>query len=324
MQLAADRNGRRSRARLFEAARMRSVWTALGVSLAVLAVATFEQLRPYTAAIHSWGYSLVVALAGLSLACLAVQLFRRRPSGWRGAALAAMGGIVIAGAFTGAELLAGPPQRVGAAPGQIFVPPSSANVALAFPPLDPDALAAQTTLPEVVLSSSAGVTRMRPGTIYRFHSYVFRCDPGPAAYVTARSLRGQPETVTQPNGVAFVSPVLQFVSIDADGLPLDEFAVPALHRSVAVKYYPSLPSHGINIPFVQLQIKEENGGPLYDGVAVSGRPLEKAGLWLRFSLGSYPQVTMTSAPDPMLFVAGAALVLLGGVASLISLWQRRG
>ncbi|MDQ6780487.1 MAG: hypothetical protein M3Z37_04955 [Candidatus Eremiobacteraeota bacterium] len=303
---------------------MRSVWTARGVSLAVLATATFEQLRPYTAAVHSWGYSLLIALAGLSLAYLVAQFLGRRPPGWRAASLAALGGIVIAAAFTGAELLAGPPQRVTAAPGQTFMPPRSANVTLAFPPLGPDTLSAQSTLPEVVLTDTHGATRMHPGTTYRFHSYVFRCQAGPAAYITARSPRQQPETVTQPNGVAFVSPVLQFQSVDADGLPLDEFAVPALHRSVAVKYYPGLPSRSIDIPFLQLQIKEENGGPLYDGVAVSGRALEKAGLWLRFSLGKYPQVTMTSAPDPMLFFVGAVLVLLGSFASILSLWQTRG
>ncbi len=301
---------------------MRSQVLTLVVSLGVLSVATVTELQPYLAAIHRWEYTLAVALGGLFLIFQAIQLFRTRPSAPGFAALACLGGVVIAASYIGAELFVGPPQRVSAAPGQVYHPPRSATLSLTFPPVDASRFAPDAEIARVTLSSGDAASVLAPDEIRRVHSYVFKSVAWPAAYVVARSAKGRSQTVTQPTGVAFVSPVLQFPGIDVDGLPLDEFAVPALHREVAVKYYAGLPSRGIDIPFLQLQIKEENGGPLFTGVAVSGRSLAKASVALTFAVGKYPVVVMAGAPDPLLYFSGAAFIVIGALGSMLSLLQR--
>src|SRR6202165_447486 len=301
---------------------MRSQVLTLVVSLGVLAVATVTELQPYLATIHRWGYTLAAALGGLFLIFQAVQFFRAWPSAPGFAALACLGGIVIAASYVGAELFVGPPQRVSAAPGQVYHPPRSATLSLTFPPVDAGRFAPNAEIARVTLNSGDAASLLAPDEIRRVHSYVFRSVAWPAAYVIARSAKGRSQTVTQPTGVAFVSPVLQFPGIDVDGLPLDEFAVPALHREVAVKYYAVLRSRGIDIPLLQLQIKEENGGPLFTGVAVSGRSLAKAGVALTFAVGRYPGGGMGGVPGSLLYFSGAAFVVIGALGSVFSLLRK--
>jgi hypothetical protein len=133
----------------------------------------------------------------------------------------------------------------------------------------------------------------------------------PIARVRARDTAGRPVTTTQPNGAAFLSPYLTFPSVDTDGRQVDYFSVPPLHRDVGVKYFSGLPERGIDVPFLALEIREENGAKLYDGVAVDGRPLAKAGLTLTFALGTYPSVIMTGAAPLWIFATGVTLVIAG-------------
>ena len=293
---------------------------ALGVALAVLAVATMAEQRPFEPALHAWGVSLGVALAAIALAVFAFARLRW-PGPERFAAVAALGAVVIALAFLAAELFVGPPQRIHAAPGQLFVPAHSAHVSIALPALAEGDLAAGRAPTSLVIRDGAGRTDLAEGDQARVRSFVFRADSWPAAYVRAWSQAGVAQTVTQPTGVAFVSPVLQFPTLDTDGMLVDSFSVPASHRDVRLKYYPGLPSRGIDIPFLQLQIDEENGSALFDGVAVSGRPVKRAGLVLLFDIGTYPVVSMAGAPDRHVYVVGMALVLaglIGAVASTIA------
>ena len=290
---------------------MQAQWIALLVAIAVDVLATVAERQPFSAAIHHWEYTLAVALAIIALAVLATGFLRSPRLSSRASLLAALGGIVTGVAFVAAELLAGPPQRVNAAPGQAVQLAHSSSITLAFPAVQSTSLGPDVPVAMIALSTPRGQIALKPGDSIRIHSFVVRCDDWPAAYVTATSSAGQPETVTQPTGVAFVSPVLQFPSLDSDGLPLDSFAVPALHRQVDLKYYPGLPSRGIDIPFVQLQIKEENGAALFEGVAVSGHPLTRAGMTLLFSLGRYPIASVAGSPDPLLYAAGCIVTVIG-------------
>ncbi len=294
---------------------MRAACTALCLAIIVSAVATISELRPYSAAIHSWQYTLGVALAGLAMAALLTVILRSRqwPAGAVTAATA--GGIVMAVSFVAAELLAGPPQRLAGAPGEIYQPPH-ASIRLTFPAVSPAELSANGRAQAIGLSGAGSIRELAAEQTIRVHSYVLRADLWPAAYVSARSQSQEPETVTQPQSPAFVSPVLQFPSVDKDGLLVDQFSVPALHREVSVKYYPDLISRGIDVPFVQFAIAQENGPTIASGVAVSGRTVAKANMLLTFSLGSYPVVTMAGAPDPLLYGSGLALTAAGIVGFL--------
>lgn len=303
-------------------ARMRAnVWT-LNLSIVVLAAATIAELRPYLTAVHRWEAALAMALAGVFL-LLAVLRTLAQPSRQEGfAALGALGGIVIAASFLAGELLVGPPQRIGAAPGQTYRPPHSAHVALEFPHASAADLRGGRSPAAVDVIVGAQQQSLTVGQELRVHSYVLRCESWPAAFVQAWSDRHVGQTVTQPTGSAFVSPVLQFPSLDKDGLPVDAFAVPALHREVRLKYYPGLPSRGIDIPFVQLEIDEENGGPLFSGVAVNARPVRRAGMELTFNLGTYPVVWMAGAPDPLPYGVGMVMLIAGLLGFVFSLRRK--
>ncbi len=289
---------------------MRTALITIGLALAVFAVATFAVQRPYDPAIHRWEFALAVALAALALVVLSLRgLARSRPE--RFAALGGLGGVVIAVAFLAAELLVGPPQRLPTAPGQIYQPPNSKRLAVVFPAVRPGELNPSSTPEAVTVMTGADEVTLALGQQLRTHSYVLHADAWPAAYVRAWSSRHIAQTVTQPTGVAFVSPVLQFPAVDPQGSLTDSFAVPALHREVRVKYYAGLPSRGIDIPFLQLEIDEENGGSLFGGVAVSGRPLRHAGVELLFDLGTYPVVSIAGAPDELTYDVGSVALLVG-------------
>ncbi|MDQ6767445.1 MAG: hypothetical protein M3Z41_06510 [Candidatus Eremiobacteraeota bacterium] len=289
----------------------------LGVSLAILFLGMFADQHPYDPAIHRWEAALAVALAALAL--LIVSLRSLTQSRYeRFAALAGFGGVVIAIAFLSADLLVGPPQRVLSAPGQIYRPPNSARLAIVFPATRARDLGRGHVVSSVSVVAGAHVLPLLIGQQLREHSYVLRADGWPAAYVRAWSSKHVAQTVTQPNGIAFVSPVLQFGDVDKDGMLIDSFAVPALHRNVRVKYYSGLPARGIDIPFLQLEIDEENGGSLFGGVAVSGRTVKQAGMQLLFDLGTYPVVSIAGAPDRLVSVVGAILVLVGCIGCIAS------
>ena len=289
---------------------MRTDAITLGLSLAVLSLATFALARPYDPSIHRWEAALAVALAAIALVFMSLRGASRSRKE-RFAALAGLGGVVIAVAFLAAELLVGPPQRVLSAPGQAYRPPNSAHIAIIFPALTAGDLERGRSPSSVDVATGNGTVPLGIGQQVRIHSYVLRADNWPAAYAQAWSLRHVAQTTTQPAGVAFVSPVLQFPIVDKDGLLTDSFAVPALHRNVRLKYYPGLPSRGIDIPFLQLEIDEENGGSLFGGVAVSGKTLRQAGMELRFDLGTYPVVSIAGAPDRLVYDVGAGLIVVG-------------
>jgi len=295
---------------------MRATVWSLCLAIALCALAAIARQNPYDMRIHKWELTLIVALIGLFLLANVASSVRPVRLGEGFAALGAIGGFVISIAFVAAELLVGPPQRIGGAPGQVYRPPHSAQLSVAFPEVDAGSLAASSPDSVVVLIGDRR-ENLAIGSEVRIHSYVLTAQRWPAAYVSARSAAHVGQTVTQRNGIAFVSPVLLFPQLDSDGLPVDSFEVPALHRDVSVKYYPGLPQRGIDIPFVQLEIDEENGGPLFRGVSVSGRQLKHAGLDLIFTLGSYPVVSMAPTPDSFMFVVGICMTSLGLLGFII-------
>jgi len=252
-------------------------------------------------------------------------MFARRRDGNGSIALAATGGALLAACVAFAAFLVGQPERIPAAPGQTYRPPHGSGVAIEFPEVAVGAgvPASSLTWPgSIGIDGPGGRTTASPGDTIRTGAFVFRVESGPIAYVDARAPRETPVTVTQPDGSAFLSPFLTFGGLDGEQ-PEDYFAVPALHRTVQVDYWAGLPSRGIDVPFLALRIAEENGGPLFEGVAVSGRTLRKAGIVLTFSLGTYPIVTASSAPPLVPFWAGIAMVLAGVVSAFLSIGVRR-
>ncbi len=297
---------------------MRAGAVAIAVSMMVGALICAEEIHPFIAGFHGWVLDLAVALSGTFALASALASVAARLMHERCAAIASIGGAMLAAAFIYADIVAGAPARVASAPGQVYVPASDARVAIDFPevngvdevPFWPEA---------VTVRDGDRVMQLAPDDAIRAGPFVFTAVRWPIARVRASDMRARPATVTQPNGAAFLSPFLTFPEIDTDGRPVDYFSVPPLHRDVGVKFFNGLPSRGITVPFLVLQIREENGATLYDGVAVDRRPIASSGLRLEFALGTYPSVIATGAAPIWLCALGIALVVGGFVGYALSL-----
>lgn len=285
----------------------------LGLAAAVAVGAIVAEARPFDEAVHTWVFALAESLLGAGLVAFAARsLWLGGSRAKRAAGASALGGGVLAWSVVYASFVVGQPQRILAAPGQVYRPPHASGFSLAFPDVSIDSLNAKTPVTSVEIAADRPA-RLEAGRVLREGPYVFRAEIGPLAYVNASSPSGSPQTVTHPSGGPFASQFLTFPTM-AEGHPVDVFAVPALHRIVTAVYYAGLPSRNINIPFLLLRLAEENGGTLYEGVAVGGRPLVKAGVRLQFVLGTYPTVTMASAPSPLAYAVGLLLFVAGLVA----------
>lgn len=287
---------------------------ALIVSAAIAFVAAIETAAPFAPVLHAWWLALVVTLGGTYV--LVVALASLHDAAKRAAGVACLGGSLLAASVAYASFLGGSPQRVPAAPGQTYRPAHAQGVELVFPAVAPPSKAGILWPGTVDVRGPFGSHTAAPGETVRAGAFVFKVDTGPIASVDARAADGSPVTMTQPNGADFLSTYLTFGGLDGDK-PEDYFAVPAVHRNVQVDYWSGLPSRGIDVPFLVLRIAEENGGSLFEGVAVSGRPLKQAGLLLTFTLGDYPVVTASSAPPLVALWAGLALLAAGSIVQLI-------
>jgi len=293
---------------------------ALVVSSAIALVAAIEVAAPFAPLLHQWWLALVVTIGGTYVLIAGIGALRTTDG--RAAGVACLGGALLAGSFAFASFLGGKPERVPAAPGQAYRPAHSAGVWVEFPAVSPPAKAGILWPGTVVVRGPFGSQTASPGQIVRVGAFVLKIDSGPISLVDARSANGEPVTVTQPNGADFLSRYLTFGGLDGDK-PEDYFAVPAVHRTVQVDYWSGLPSRGIDVPFLVMRIAEENGGTLFEGVAVSGRPLKRAGLILTFMLGDYPVVTASSAPPLVAFWAGVAMVIAGTILQAIRTMRAR-
>ena len=281
------------------------------VSIAIAVVAAVEVALPFANPLHTWWLALAVTLAGTYVLVAGIASLRA-PGAGGGGGLACLGGALLAASFAVAAFLGGAPERVPAAPGQTYRPPHSLGVTLDYPAVPPPAAAGFVWPSSIDIDGPTGTRIASPGDVVRIGALVFKVSSGPCALVDARTVRGQPLTITQPNGADFLSPYLTFTGLDGEK-PEDYFAVPAVHRNVQVDYWSGLPSRGIDVPFLVLRIAEENGGALFQGVAVSGRTLKKAGFNLTFTLGDYPVVTAASAPPLLPFCAGVAMLVIGAI-----------
>jgi hypothetical protein len=303
---------------------MRPGAAALSVAIVIAGFAGAAEMRPFAAYFHGYLIDLPVGL------CAAYLLFSAGSGAFavqakeRFAALGAGGGAMLAASLLYADMVAGPPVRVPAAPGQAFVAPHVPSVAVLFPDL-PGAGRDIAHWPQAAALRDGDTTLpLAQGEIVRANTFAFTAVNWPIARIRARDVAGRPVTTTQPNGAAFLSPYLTFPEVDTDGRQVDYFSVPPLHRDVGVKYFQGLPERGIDVPFLALEIREANGAKLYDGVAVDGRPLAKAGLILTFALGTYPSVVMTAAAPLWLFAFGVTLVVAGVAGYGVAAWRSDG
>jgi hypothetical protein len=303
---------------------MRPGAAALSVAILIGGFAGAAELRPFAPYFHGYVVDVPVGLAAAFLAYSAGFGVVAVNAQERFAAFGALGGALLAAALLYADIVAGPPIRIPAAPGQAFAAPHVPAVAVLFPALPGvDRTVANWPQSAAVRDGNQNLPLVA-GEIVRANAFAFTTVIWPIARVRARDAAGRPVTTTQPNGAAFLSQYLTFPDVDTDGRAVDFFSVPPLHRDVGVKYFQGLPERGIDVPFLALEIREQNGAKLFDGVAVDGRPLAKAGVVLTFALGTYPSVIMTGAAPLWLFALGITLVVAGVTGYAIAAWRTDG
>ena len=288
---------------------------AITLALAIVTTATTAvfEARPFEQPFHGWGFAVATALVGVFLLVQGLAGLRTPEAAERFASLGALGGALVCASAVSAAFAVGHPHLIAGAPGQATPVGSGSTPIVAFPPVLElkDAVAAPDSV-SVVAGGRASL--LRAGQTTRRGQYVLRVVQGPIARVVATTLAGKRVTITQPQGSAFASPYLLFPAQIGDQR-LDYFAVPPLHRTVDVTYFPRYrdESRGIDIetPFVLVQVSEQNGAPLFRGPAVSRKPIHGGGLALTFYLGRYPSVEVTSSPAIFPAALGALMLLAG-------------
>ncbi|HTW85311.1 MAG TPA: hypothetical protein VMD91_14670 [Candidatus Sulfotelmatobacter sp.] len=294
--------------------------TALVVAAVAIALVVAQDLEPGYALYHSWQYALALALA-LALLIGYAHGVRRGADGVVGRRLlVALAGAAIVDVAGLASGLLGPDTAdVSGAPGTV-VPVPALGAAAFFGPADAAAIArGDGTI--VLRRRGHGDVVLGTGTRRLFGESVLSLAPHPAVYVHASDARGAHLTITQPTGTAFLSPVLQFGTMqrinDALTVPVDTFATPALHRVFRALYFTprqlaNFPHHvgDPTKPGVILTAQDDRGTPM--GITITqGEPVVLGGVTVQLTVGSYPALAIASAPDTWALALGSVLVVLG-------------
>jgi hypothetical protein len=304
----------------------------IAVAIAALALTiavAVELLLPGRDLYHAGWYNVgLAALTVLALIWARRQFARSASMKLRAAvALVACGVLVLGIAGVASGLFAPDNQTVVGAPGQ-NVTVGDLDASLFFPPVRGETADAQSvglvrqnhTLAEI------GPARRDVG------NFILSTMDRTVVYVQAYDSSGAHLTITQPQGVAFLSPVLlmqQHQAIAGFDLPFDSFAVPAAHRIVkAVLFTPQQAAAlrgmaGVEVPAVLFAVDDESDRPLPHAIAlaIDGQTVAIGGLRLYAKVLDYPSVELVAAPSLIAVVLGAALVL-GGLTAAISPQRR--
>lgn len=279
---------------------------------AVVVAAVVELAVSAQRIFHSGWFN--VALGALVVVAL-VSRPKRRSASW-----VALLGCVVAGAAAISYGLFAPDDRtVGGAPGQRVDVEGLGT--LVFPIADPGA-----PMRQVALARSNGRSRTFGPGAYDTGDAILRETPRTVVAVEALDARANHLTVTQPQGVVFLSPVLMMQheqNIGGMRLPFDSFNVPAARRVVkAILFSPAEAAvmlHGVapGQGAVLFAVDDENDVPLPHGIVLApdGQTVHAGGLALRATLQSYPSVVVSFTPNLVAVCAGA-LLFAGGLVAL--------
>ncbi len=296
----------------------------LATALIATAGVIVEILLPGRPAYHTGWYNIALA----ALAILVVVNGRKQ---WKAArssrarlsiAAVAFGAAAMAVAGVANGLFAPDDRNVVGAPGERVRVEDVGTLAFPLPSED-------RTAPVVVTLDRALHAPLEIGTHARnAGSFILRAAPRDVVDVEVRDLQGNRLTVTQPNGSAFLSPVLLMQArqtIAGMDVPFDSFNVPAARRVVkAILFAPAEAAVLLRDPgapgpersrrgAVLFAVDDENDRPLPHAIVMSagGAAVHAGGLWLRADITSYPEIEVIWAPNIDVVAIGALLVLAG-------------
>jgi len=276
------------------------------VLLALLASVLVQYVIPDKPVYQYGWYSVAIA------ALFVIALFQSKSTAkniWTsGIAVLRIGIGLIALAGVANGLLAPSPQTVIGAPGTT-VPVADLHGSLQFSSELPNANA--------VFATGAKLC----GALHVIGSFEVWCEPRDVVSVQAFDANGAHLTVTQPNGLAFLSPVLLFIAkqtIAGIPLPYDSFAIPAAHRIVNAVYFDARHAaalRGITTgePAVLFAVDDDANQPLPNSIDLA-RPGERiaiGGVQLSAQFSQYPAVRIAPVPLPLLVFFGLLGIGLG-------------
>ena len=300
--------------------------TALWAAGGGVALALAQDVVPGAALYHTWQYALAVAVV-LTIAALAIVPAWRGRIGargrWLAVALAAAAALDVAGLASG--LLGPDTARIIGDPGTV-TPIPALGAAAFFGAADADTIARGNA--GVVLRRRGAAALRIAGAGHRLDGEsILGLDARPAAFIDAWGARGEHLTITQPANASFLSPVLLFRQRQRIGefdVPIDGFATPGrarvfralyfsvhdlanFHRSVADLSHPAL----------VLSVADDSGRPGGIVLLPSGQTVTIGGVRVRATIGSYPALSIASAPPVWALALGLPLFALGIAAGFM-------
>ena len=297
--------------------------TALLFALVAIGLTVAQDAFPAREWYHEWQYITILAIA---IVVVLVYAGRARTGSdgvaGRRLALAMLGAAIVgtAGLLSG---LCGPDTlTVVGTPGTV-IPVPDLGAAAFFAPVDAAAIERGDTLVTLRRRGAPPVeVGRRPLPL---DLSVVVAEPHPAAYVVARDARGGRLTVTQPSNPSFLSPVLLFRAaqpIRDRSFPLDTFAVPAEHRLVHALYFSPADLAAFrhvaqSTGGIVLSAADDRGAEQGLTIAPSGHEVALAGLNLTLTMGTYPVLTVASAPQPFAVLGGLALFAAAGIWAMV-------
>lgn len=290
-----------------------------------LALALAQDVVPGEAFYHTWQYALALGVAVLVVATAFVGALRARSGRQSYAAALAFAGAAVAGIAGLASGLLGPDTtQVIGTPGTV-VPVPALGAAAFFGAADGEAIAH---------GDGSIVLRMRgraPIDVSAGHRLlgesILGIDRRPAAFIEAWDTSGAHLTITQPTNASFLSPVLLFRDRQKIGnfdVPFDGFATPARGRGFRALYFSPKDlanfKHAVadtTKPALIITAADDRGTPLGITLVPSGESASVAGVRVRATLGTYPALSIASAPPTWALVTGGLCFVLGVAGALL-------
>lgn len=290
-----------------------------------LALALAQDVLPGAAFYHSWQYALVLAAALVIVVTSIVSALRGGFAWGRWIALALTGAAIVGVAGLASGLLGPDTASVIGTPGTV-APIPALGAAAFFGAADAVAIA----------RGDAAIVLRRPGKSalevdgfgHRLDGEsILGLDPRPAAFIDAWDERGAHLTITQPSNASFLSPVLLFRQHQKIGefdVPFDIFATPGRARVFHALFF--TPRDLVNFrhtvadpthPALVVTVSDDRGKPIGIALAPSGKTVELGGVRVRATLGTFPALSIASAPPPLALAIGLALVVLGLAGSAL-------
>jgi hypothetical protein len=291
---------------------------ALGaLAVAAIAATLAQDVVPGLDAYHGWQYATGLAFAAIVLLAAMWRALRSGRSGGRRFAFALAGALTVTIGGLASGLLGPDTITVRGTPGTV-TPVPDLGVAAFFGQTDAAGIAAGNAAITLRSRSAAPVDIVPGHPIYGSMSVEYLV-PAAAAFIDAHDANGNHLTITQPQGAAFLSPILLFPAdqpIHGKSFPIDTFAVPAFARIVRTLYFSAadekmFPHADFKGPIVLFSMTGDDGAQVGLSIAESQKPVKLGGITLEATIGTYPRLAVASAPPLAASSIGVAAFLAG-------------